>query len=305
MVFSTLVRFKSFTQTAGVLHMTQPGVSNHVAQLEAQTGLTLIKRERGKFEITKEGRAVYRYAERIEAIARELDDRFLALRSDVTRWLCIGTTINYAKSVMPLILGGFQKRVPNIKIKLESGPSEEMEKDLISGKNDVIIVASRHTSKKVHSFPFLREELVLITSNDHPLARKRAVSLTDIRSCPFIIREEGSATRGVVLDAFAAMDIVPSVFIEANSTDFIKEWVSQGKGVSIIIERAIGPAENHSLTRIPLLEPLFMKVSVAYLKSRRYDLSVQAFVAYLREFTVNPLPKAVVLEKGVEGTRKN
>jgi DNA-binding transcriptional LysR family regulator len=283
--------------------MTQPGVSNHVAQLEAQTGLVLIKRERGKFEITKEGRAVYRYAERIETMARELDDRFLALRSDVARWLCIGTTINYAKSIMPRILGGFQRRAPNIKIKLESGASAEMEKTLISGKNDVIIVASRHTSKKVHSFPFLKEELVLITSNDHPLAREKAVSLTDIRSYPFIIREEGSATRGIVLDAFTAMDIAPSVFIEANSTDFIKEWVSQGKGISIVIDRAIEPEEQHSLTRVPLLDPLFMKVSVAYLKSRMYDLALQSFVAYLREFAANPLPDAGVIQKGAEGTR--
>ena len=46
--------------------MTQPGVSNHVSQLEAQAGLSLLKRDRGRFELTKEGRVVYRYAQRIE-----------------------------------------------------------------------------------------------------------------------------------------------------------------------------------------------------------------------------------------------
>ena len=73
----------------------------------------------------------------------------------------------------------------------------------------------------------MREELVLIASNKHILARKKTVSLSDIRPYPFIIREEGSATRGVVLAAFSKMNIAPSVLIEANSTEFIKEWVAR------------------------------------------------------------------------------
>ncbi|MGZ3653845.1 MAG: LysR substrate-binding domain-containing protein, partial [Bdellovibrionota bacterium] len=89
---------------------------------------------------------------------------------------------------------------------------------------------------KIQAFPFVREELFLITPKKHPLARKEAVSLGEIRPYPFIIREEGSATRGVVLAAFSKMNIAPSVLMEAKSTEFIKEWVSQGKGVSILIK---------------------------------------------------------------------
>ena len=82
------------------------------------------------------------------------------------------------------------------------------------------------------------------------------------------------------------MNIAPSVLIEANSTESIKEWVSQGKGVSILIRRAVSGEEDKSITLVPLREPLYLEVSVLFLKSRRYDPSIQKFIASLRELKI-------------------
>jgi DNA-binding transcriptional LysR family regulator len=281
-VFSRVVKFKSFSRAADALFMTQPGVSNHVAQLEAQAGLSLLKRDRGRFELTKEGKVVYRYAQRIEKIARELEDTLRTLHKEIRPLLRIGTVPTYSRILMPYVLGGFQKTEPNIKIKLDVGSSNEMEKSLLSGQNDIILVANIHASKKVQPFPVLREELVLIAANNHPLARRKAVSLSDVKAYPLIIREEGSETREVVLAAFSAMRITPSVLIEAKSTEFIKEWVSQGKGISILIRRAVLGEEDKSLSQVPLREPLFLEVSLVFLKSKRRDPSIQKFSAYLK-----------------------
>jgi DNA-binding transcriptional LysR family regulator len=281
-VFSRVVKFKSFSKAADALFMTQPGVSNHVAQLEAQAGLSLIKRDRGRFELTKEGKVIYRYAQRIEKIARELEDTLRTLHKEIRPTLRIGTVPTYSRILMPYVLGGFQKSEPTIKIRLDVGSSNEMEKSLLSGENDIILVGNIHASIKAQAFPVLREELVLIAANNHPLARRKAVSLSDVKAYPLIIREEGSATREVVLAAFSAMHITPSVLIEAKSTEFIKEWVSQGRGISILIKRAVLGEEDKSLTRVPLREPLFLEVSLVFLKSKRRDPSIQKFSAYLK-----------------------
>lgn len=282
-VFSAVVKNKSFSKAAAALFMTQPGVSSHVAQLEAQVGVSLIRRESGKFSLTKEGRTVYRYAERIETMARELEDKLRDMRNDKTATLRIGTTINYARTIMPYMLASFQKQAPDVRIKLDAGSSDKIEKTITSGQNDVVIVAKPRPINKIQSTPFFREELVLIVSSDHPLAAHKTASLSDILPYPFIIREEGSATRGVVLSAFAKMGLNPSVIIEVNSTEFIKEWVSEGKGVSILIRRAINREEDAAIVAIPLAEPMFMEVSVLYLKSRKHDRAIQQFVAYLKD----------------------
>ena len=286
-VFSKVVKYKSFSKAAEALFMTQPGVSNHVAQLEVQTGLNLINREKGKFELTKEGRAVYRYALKLEGVARELEDMLRSTQKGLRPSLRLGTTITYSRILMPYILGNFQKAHPDIKIKLDAGSSLEIEKTLLSGQNDVIIIANpAHVSKKIQTFPFVREELFLISSVRHPLARRKAVSLTDVEPFPFIIREEGSATRDTVLAAFSKMNITPSVLMEAKSTEFIKELVSQNKGVSILIKRAVGGEDDRALALVPLREPLFLEVSVLFLKSRRYDPSIQKFITHLKELKI-------------------
>ncbi len=282
-VFSRVVRFKSFSRAADTLFMTQPGVSNHVSQLEAQTGMKLLSRDRGKFELTKEGKVVYRYAQSIEKIADKLEDALRLLHKEIRPLLRIGTVPTYSRIMMPHVLGGFQKAHEAIKIRLDVGSSNEMEKSLLTGQNDIVIVASLHASKKTQGFPVVREELVLIAAHDHPLARKKTVALADVKAYPLIIREEGSATRDVVLSAFSKIGISPSVLIEAKSTEFIKEWVAQGKGVSILIRRAVNEEEDRAITRISLRDPLFLEVSVLFLRSRRHDPSIQKFISHVSE----------------------
>ncbi len=288
MVFATVARAKNFSEAAQLLFMTQPGVSTHIAHLEAQTGLKLIRRDRGGCALTKEGKIVYRYAQKMEKLARTLEDVTRMLRKDAAPFLRIATPISYGKRIMPYILGDFQRRNPDARIKLVTCASAEMRKALLAEQNDVIIAANQRVSRSIRSFPFVREELVLVVAKGHPLAGRKVASLSDIQPYPFIIREEGSMTRNVVLAAFSEMGVTPRVLIEANSTEFIKEWVSQGKGLSILIRRAINAEEDAYLVAIPLQEPLLLEVSVLYLKSKEHDPSVRRFVSYLKDLTLEP-----------------
>jgi DNA-binding transcriptional LysR family regulator len=68
--FATLIDEGHFTKTAQKLHMTQPGVSQHIKKLEQACGHQLIKRESKCFTVTEQGRLVYDYA--IQLLANEL-----------------------------------------------------------------------------------------------------------------------------------------------------------------------------------------------------------------------------------------
>jgi len=282
-VFYEVVKTKSFSRAADILSMTQPGVSNHVSQLEAQAGSRLLAREKGVFHLTKEGKIIFRYAEKIEAISRGLEDTIKAMKKDAKPVLKIATTPVYSRIMMPFILGSFQKANPDITIKLDLGGSDNMLKPVVSMENDVVVAANQKVSKRLSAFPLIKEDLVLITCNDHPLADRKAVSLQEIAEYPLIIREEGSSTRKVVLSAFEALNIKPSVLIDMKSTEFIKEWVSQGKGVSLIIKRAVMSDDGKYLKAIPLKDALCLEVSVLFLKSKKYDKAIQKFVDHIKE----------------------
>jgi DNA-binding transcriptional LysR family regulator len=287
LVFYEVVKSKGFSRAAEALSMTQPGVSNHVAQLEVQIGKALLNREKGVLELTKEGKTVFRYAEKILKVAKELESTINGMQKDIRPLLRIGTTRTYAKVMMPQILGSFQKTYPKIMIKLDMGGSEDMEKTLSSLQNDIVIIANPRKSKKLWSFPFVKEELFLITSTTHALASRESVSLLEIKDYPLIIREEGSASRRIVLSSMKDLGVNPAVLIEAKSTEFIKEWVAQGKGIGVVSRRSISAEDNGHLKAIPFKNPLFLEIFVVSLKSRKYDIWIHRFIDLMK--TLDPL----------------
>lgn len=70
--FKTLVEVGHFTQTAEKLYMTQPGVSQHIKKLEQACNCDLLSRENKSFELTEQGRIMYRYALKLEKDQEDL-----------------------------------------------------------------------------------------------------------------------------------------------------------------------------------------------------------------------------------------
>ena len=280
-VFYEVVRLNSFSRAADLLFMTQPGVSNHVAQLEAQTGNRLITRSKGKCTLTKEGKTIFKYAEKIEAMARGLDVAVKNMQRGEKQNLRVATTPIYAKVMVPFILGTFEKDNPDITIALDMGTSDDLVDSVLAMENDVVIAATRKISKNLSALPLVKEELVAIVPTNHPFSTRESISIKEMEGRPLIVREKGSATRNAVLSAFESLHVKPAALIDMKSTDFIKEWVSQGKGKSILIRRAVSADDLKHLRAIPLRERLSLEVSMLFLKSRRNDVAIRKFVRHV------------------------
>lgn len=283
LVFYEAARTGSFSKAAERLAMTQPGVSHHISQLEIQAGKPLVIRNKSGVELTKDGKILFRQAQLLCRAADRIDALIKTMRSDVAQDLRIGTTTTYSRLLMPGLLSDFQKTNRAIRIHLDTGSSEEMVETVLNKTNDICIVANPKVSRRLQVVPFMREELVLITAIDHPLAHRKAVNAEEIGKYPLILRESGSAARCVVLDALAKAGIVPSTMIEAKSNAFIKKWVSQGSGISILVRRAISDEEKEDLSIVGLNCPLALETSAVFLKSRRFDPVLQLFVRHLSE----------------------
>jgi DNA-binding transcriptional LysR family regulator len=282
LVFHEVVKYKSFSRAAEGLFVSQPAVSKHIRQLEQKIGVGLIRRGSGGFGLTEAGEMLFKHTHKICSHLLEIENALANLKKDHHGFLKIGTTESYSKCLMPKLLSGFQSSYPSIKITLDVGNSEEIEKSLFNYKNDLGLIGLLKASSKFESVPFLKEELVLIVTPNHPLGKRKAVSLKEIEGYPFIIRAKGSTTRRILFHAFEEFDIHPSLLIEAGSSEFIKQWVSEGKGVSIIVKRLGEDEEKRGMIKaIPLLEKLYLQVAVLYLKEERANPSIKAFIHYI------------------------
>ena len=282
-VFHEVAKHKSFSKAAEELFISQPAVTKHIKELERKIGMGLIQRRRGGFSLTEGGKILFKHTHKISSHLMEIENLLENLKKDYQGILKIGTTESYSKGLMPKLLSGFQTSFPFIKIALDVGNSEEIEKSLLVYKNDLVLIAVTKKSPRFESIPFLKEELVLIISPNHPLARRRTVSLKELERYPLIIRAKGSTTRRIILQAFKEVGIHPSLLIEAGSSEFIKQWVSEGKGVSIIVKRTVEDEEKRGIIKtIPLLEKLYLQVAFLYLKEEKFNPPIKTFVNFIQ-----------------------
>lgn len=282
LVFHEVSKHRSFSKAAEELFISQPAVTKHIKELERRVGMGLIQRRKGGFLLTDAGKILFKYTHKISSHLMDIESLLEDLKKDHQGILKIGTTESYSKGLMPKLLSGFQTSFPFMKIALDVGNSEEIEKSLFAYKNDLVLIAVTKKSTRFESIPFLREGLVLIVSPNHLLANKKSVSLRELGRYPLIIRAKGSTTRRIILQAFKDAGIHPSLLIEAGSSEFIKQWVSEGRGVSIIVKRTVEDEEKRGIIKtIPLLEKLYLKVAFLYLKEEKSNPAIKTFVNFI------------------------
>jgi DNA-binding transcriptional LysR family regulator len=282
LVFHEVAKHRSFSKAAEGLFISQPAVTKHIKELERRVGMGLIQRRKGGFSLTEAGKIIFRYSHKISSHLMEMENVLGSLQKDHRGLLKIGTTESYSRCLMPRLLSGFQAAHPAFKIALDVGNSDEIERNLLVYKNDLGLIGLTRTSSKLEAIPFLKEPLVLIVSPNHSLANRKVVSLRELEGYPFIIRAKGSTTRRIVLQAFKDLEIRPSLLMEAGSSEFIKQWVSEGKGVSVIVKRIVEDEEKRGIIKtVPLMEKLHLEVALLYLKEERANPAVKTFVNFI------------------------
>jgi len=279
-VFYYAAKNLSFTAAAGELYITQPAVTAQIKSFEEFCSLKLFKKKGRRIYLTDEGKSLYAYAAKIFKTEKEIEHVIDDMRELKRGILSLGTTKAYARYFMPLMITTFHKNYPNIKIQLNEGSSLDMIHSLLDFKIEVAVIARAEENTGVNFLPFSREEMAVILSRNHPLLKKKAVTFSDLATVPFIMREKGSGTRKLVEELFEAEHCTPDILMETSNTEFIKQLVQRGEGVSFVVKEAVTvELKGKKLTSVPLKGPkVFLDVSIAYLKDQVLSPPARAFV---------------------------
>jgi DNA-binding transcriptional LysR family regulator len=279
-VFYYAAKNLSFTAAAGELYITQPAVTTQIKSFEEFCSLKLFKKKGRRIYLTDEGKSLYAYAAKIFKYEKEIEHVIDDMRELKRGILSLGTTKAYARYFMPLMITTFHKNYPNIKIQLNEGSSLDMIHSLLDFKIEVAVIARAEENPGVNFLPFSREEMTVILSRNHPLVKKKAVTFSDLAAVPFIMREKGSGTRKLVEELFEAEQCTPDILMETSNTEFIKQLVQRGEGVSFVVKEAVAvELKEKKLASVPLKGPkVYLDVSIAYLKDQMLSPPARAFV---------------------------
>jgi DNA-binding transcriptional LysR family regulator len=291
-IFYETANSLSCTMAARKLYITQPAVTTQVKHFEDFCNLKLFKKKGRNLILTDEGATLLQCARKIFEYEKEIEDIIEEMRALKRGVLRLGTTKTYTRYFMPFLITSFREAYPQIKIHLDEGSSADMIHSLLDLKNEVAIIAKAEENPDVRFIPFSQEELILILAPDHRLASKKMVSFKELCKDPIIMKETGSGTRKLVNELFIKNRCAPNVLMETSNTEFIKQLVQRGDGISFVVrEAAVNELQEEKLVTVPLRGPkLFLDVSIAYLANQHLSPPAQAFLDILNEIAEGEKP---------------
>jgi DNA-binding transcriptional LysR family regulator len=240
-VFSTVAQHLSYTRAAEALHLSQPGVSMQIKQLEESVGLALFDRLGKKIYLTPAGIELHGYARQI---LQTLDDASAALTAHQDMHsgqltLAVATTANQFAS---RLVGAFSKNNENITVRLDVTNRERLIEQLGNNEPDLVIMGEPPKQKdlQLDSLRLMENPLILVASSNHPLAGLENLHLKDLASERFVVREQGSGTRSAIERFFASNKLALENTLEMSSNEAIKHAVAAGLGLGIISQHTAG-----------------------------------------------------------------
>jgi DNA-binding transcriptional LysR family regulator len=241
-VLAEVAKRGSFSGAADALSYTQSAVSQQVATLEAETGMTLLERHARGVRVTPAGQALVEHAEgilaRLEAAEAELS-AIAGLRAGRLRMASFPTA---GATLMPLAIATFRSAYPEVELTLAEGEPEEIAPRLRAGEFDLALLFEFDEPQEemdgLERVELLADPMYLALPSEHPLAKKSGLRLQDLRGEAWVqTSRESPCARHVVRSCHAA-GFEPNVSFESDDYQTVQGLVAAGVGVALIPELA-------------------------------------------------------------------
>ena len=285
--FCAVVERKSFSQAAERLGVTQPAVSLQVRALEKRLGTQLLDRSGRRVEPTEAGLRLYRGAQRLLALEDQLLEELEAGEGgELGGTLEVGASTGPGSTVVPVLLGEFQRRNPGVVISLSISDTQTVVDRVADRELELGVVGAARRHRGVVFEPLFRDEVVLACPPDHRFAG-RTVTLDDLREEPLIVMQEGAGVRQVIEDELRRVgtrlrDLDPK--LELGLQESARSAVAAGYGVTFISRAAIEAdlaAGTLAAARVKGLEPA-REISLVRSAGRSPTRAAEAFVAFAK-----------------------
>jgi len=281
--FLAVADAEHFTRAADDLHVSQPALSQQVRQLEDELGTPLFDRVGRRVRLTRAGETFRAHARRILAEVTEAHAALQELDALGRGVLTVGAVQTVNAYLIPNVVSRFRKAYPGVALKVEELPADEIERGVLEGRLDLGLTFVPTREDGLAAETLFEEELVLVASTRHRLARRRSVDVKTLDGEPLVLLPPKYCTRRVIDAALQNARVQPRVAIEMNSIEGILRTVRTSHGATILPELATNTASSAGLKVIRLANPTPRRtVGIVSAAGANVSAASREFVAMVR-----------------------
>ncbi|RVW01497.1 LysR family transcriptional regulator [Rhodococcus spongiicola] len=251
--FVAVAEEANFTRAAKRVHISQPGISAQIRQLESELGAELFDRSSRVATLTTAGEAALPHARATLAAAAAVRDAVDDVNQLVRGRLAVGMVT--ACTVTPLFdaLAACRGAHPGIVFDLVEDNSDRLVDRVRAGTLDLALVGvAERPPAELSSLTVVSERLVAAVPSGHPLTASPAVPLSELCNQPLICLPAGTGVRTVLDRNCAAQAVTASVAMQASAPDAVADLARRGLGVAVLSESMA--ASYPDLASIPIAD---------------------------------------------------
>jgi DNA-binding transcriptional LysR family regulator len=239
----------SFSAAADALSYTQSAVSQQIAALEVETGVTLLERLPRGVRLTPAGEVLLKYAEGIIARLHAAEAEMAAIAGLRGGQLRMASFPTAGATLMPLAIAIFRAQHPEVELSLAEGEPEEIAPRLSAGEFDLALLfefdgTSESLGPELSRLSLFEDPMFLALPADHQLARRQTLRLEDLRAEAWIQTSASSACAQHVVRSCHGAGFEPIVSFESDDYQTVQGLVAAGVGVALIPKLALAGARD-------------------------------------------------------------
>ena len=276
--YMELCKQKNFTEAGYACNMTQGALSKQIRKLENELGITLIRRNTRKFELSKEGEIFLSYAKKMTGTYEEM-----LKNVQKNQEIKIGCMPVLAPYHFARLVADFRKEYPDIKLVIDERIASEIQEN--SDRYDFLILRENmmEDQKKFRFSQLYDDKLCAVLYEKHPLYGRDRLQLKELKDDVFIFPERGSGSYEVFYKSCEKAGFEPKIAFEFPQANTIMSFVSEGVGITITFSTVYREAKCAGVKMIPLEDELHSVISLFYRKDKPLDYAKKQFLNYVRE----------------------
>jgi DNA-binding transcriptional LysR family regulator len=288
-VFCLVVEMKSFSKAAEVKFMTQSAISHLIKNLERELDTRLLIRTGKTVLPTPAGKILYAHSKQILEQYKKMENDITGSGRGVRGELSIAASPTAATYLLPQVFYNFSKKYPDVEIQLTVSNTENIVNELNEGKIDIGIAEGNVKNPQVFLEQIAEDEIVIISSDDNPLTKKRSLNHRDLISQPFIMPEVGSGIREFIEDFLRKEKIDPreiKIVMTLGSPELIVQMVQAGIGISFVSKWSVFKAIREGSVKLLDVsdKKLRRKIYLVCIEKKPSTMAGKTFREFVKEY---------------------
>ncbi|MBY0356145.1 MAG: LysR family transcriptional regulator [Rickettsiales bacterium] len=252
---TTVSETLNFNRASELCFVSQPSLSKQIQKVESELGVQIFERTNKRVSVTPVGERIVQRAQNILRESEAIRQIAKQASNPLGGEFRLGIIPTIAPYLLPRLMPVLRKSLPSMSLSLVEGHTRTITQQLKNGELDAVFVALPLAEDGMHESVIYQESFLFTVPENHPLAKRKKVSIDDLAGEELLLLEDGHCLRAQALELCRMSGSQEAQGFSATSIETLRQMVAGGHGVTLMPALAADERISHYVRYIPFKDP--------------------------------------------------